>query len=254
MLLTIDAGNTNIVLGLFDGDELLFTGRLTTGIKRTSDEFGFAIREFMFAQKKDPSQIDGAIIASVVPNIMHSLTNSVIKYFGCTPLIVGPDIRTEIEVPNIKEVGADRIVDAEAAYRLYGGPVIVCDFGTATTYDLVTDKGAFGCGVTAPGIRSSAESLHISTAQLPDFVIAKPDTILALDTITSLQAGIVFGTIGEAEYIIRQIRKESGFTDAKVVVTGGLGRIIADETEVVDIYDPELTIKGLKMLYDMNQA
>jgi type III pantothenate kinase len=165
-------------------------------------------------------------------------------------------IKTGIRIvtPNPQQIGADRIVDAVGAYELCGGPVIVIDFGTATTYDYVDETGAFLGGITAPGIRISAKALWEDAAKLPEIEIKKPDQVLAKDTISSMQSGLVYGQIGQTEYIIKKVKEEVGREDAKVVVTGGLGRIIASETEYVDIYDPNLTLKGIYSVYKKNRA
>ena len=192
------------------------------------------------------------IIASVVPNVMHSLTSGVIKYFHITPVIVGPGIRTGIKIvtENPRQIGADRIVDAAGAFELYGGPVLVLDFGTATTYDLIDADGAFISGVTAPGIRTSAKALWEDTAKLPEIEIMKPANILAKETISSMQAGLVYGQIGQTEYIVKHMIEESGYGDVKVVATGGLGSIIAKETDCIDVYDPNLTLQGMRFIYN----
>lgn len=199
-------------------------------------------------------QIEGAIIASVVPDIMHSLTGGIKRYVTEKLIIVGAGIKTGIKIvtENPKEIGPDRIVDAVAAYELYGGPVLVIDYGTATTYDLVNAQGCFSAGITAPGIRSSARALWDDAAKLPEIEIKKPASILAQETITSMQAGIVYGQIGQTEYIIQRVKKESGFTDLKVVATGGLGRIIAEETEMIQEYNSALTLEGLRIIYEKN--
>ena len=154
---------------------------------------------------------------------------------------------------NPRQVGPDRIVDAVAAYTLHGGPVIVLDFGTATTYDVVGVDGTFEAGITAPGIRTSAQALWGEAAMLPAIEIKKPDSILAKETITSMQAGLVYGQIGQTEYIVNKIKEEAGYADAKVVATGGLGKLIAAETDVIDIYDSQLTLKGLRIIYEKNR-
>lgn len=248
MLLAIDVGNTNITLGIFENDKIIGTYRMTTKVPRTSDEYGVMIKGIIGDNFK---KIKGIIISSVVPNVMHSLKNCCIKYFNIEPYIVGPGSKTGIRlaVPNPREIGADRIVDVVAAYELYGGPVIVIDFGTATTYDLVNDKGEFVAGITAPGIRISAKALWEDTAKLPEIEIKKPESILAKETITSMQAGLVYGYIGQTEYIIDKVKEESGYTNAKVVATGGLGRIICDETDKIDIYNTDLTLIGLLEIY-----
>ena len=237
MLLVIDVGNTNITLGVFKKEELLGTFRMTTKLPRTSDEYGIMLKELIERQGISSKDINAVIIASVVPDIMHSLGSAMIKYFGIKPVIVSAGIKTGIRImtENPKQVGADRIVDAVAAYTLYGGPVIVIDFGTATTYDIVGPDATFEGAVIAPGIRTSAQAMWGQAAMLPAIEIKKPDTILAKETVSSMQAGIVFGQIGQVEYIVERIRRESGYRDAKVVASGGLGNIIARETEAIDV-------------------
>ncbi len=241
--------------GIFFEEELLGTFRMTTKLPRTSDEYGIMLKELVERQGIRGKDIDAVIIASVVPDIMHSLGSAMIKYFGIKPVIVSAGIKTGIRIvtENPKQVGADRIVDAVAAYTLYGGPVIVIDFGTATTYDIVGPDATFEGAVIAPGIRTSAQAMWGQAAMLPAIEIKKPDTILAKETVSSMQAGIVFGQIGQVEYIVDRIRRESGYTDAKVVASGGLGNIIARETEVIDVYDPQLTLKGLRIIYEKNK-
>lgn len=252
MLLTIDVGNTNITLGVFDGETLMGTFRVTTKISRTSDEFGIVFKEILTANGIDADAVTDVIIASVVPNVMHSLTSGIIKYFDITPVVVEVGIKTGIRVAteNPKQIGADRIVDAAGAYELYGGPVIVIDYGTATTYDLVDSTGAFLAGVTAPGIRIAAKALTEDAAKLPAVEIKKPEHVLGKDTITSMQSGIVYGQIGQTEYIVKHMIKESGFENVKVVATGGLGSLIASETKCIDIYNPNLTLYGMKFIFD----
>lgn len=252
MLFAIDVGNTNITVGLFEGKELLHTFRMTTGISRTSDEYGMFFGDWLTLRGMNVSDIDAVIIASVVPKIMHSLTSGIIKYLHRTPIIVGPGVKTGINVaiPNPKALGADRLVDAVAAYELYGGPIIVVDFGTATTHDLVLAEGVFHSGVTTPGLRLAASSLWTGTAKLPEIEITKPESILAKDTVTSMQAGIFYGCIGQTEYIITKMKEESGLDNIKVVATGGLGKLISENTDKIDIYDPNLTLFGLRLIYE----
>ena len=202
------------------------------------------------------ADIEGSIVASVVPNIMHSLTGAMVRYIGSNPLIVGPGTKTGIQIKtkNPREIGADRVVDAVAAYEKYGGPVLVLDFGTATTYDYVSADGSLMAGVTAPGIRISAAALSENAAKLPKIEIKKPESILAGDTVTSMQAGIMYGQIGQTEYIIRQMKKETGCHDMKVVATGGLGRAISQETDMIDIYDKTLTLDGLRIIFEKNRS
>ncbi|NLK27061.1 MAG: type III pantothenate kinase [Clostridiales bacterium] len=256
MLLVIDVGNTNITLGVFDGINLKANLRVTTQVSRTSDEYGLLFKDLLLAKDIRIEEINTVTIASVVPNLMHSLVSGIIKYLNITPLIVGAGTKTGIKIPiaNPKEVGADRVVDAVAAYEIYGGPVLVVDFGTAITYDLITEDGSFIAGVTSPGLRIAANALWNETAKLPEIEIALPDTILAKDTVTSMQAGLLFGCIGQTEYIVKRMQRESGIYDCKVIATGGLGKIIADNTDVINVYDPTLTLKGLKIISDKNKV
>lgn len=251
MIMTIDVGNTNITVGIFQDDDVKASFRLTTKMARTSDEYGMLLTNLLERNQIACSDIMDVIIASVVPNVMHSLEGAIVKYFSIKPIIIESGVKTGIRVvtENPKQIGADRIVDAAAAYGIYGGPVLVLDFGTATTYDLVDESGAFVSGVTAPGIRISAKALWEDAAKLPEIEILKPKSILAKETITSMQAGLVYGQIGQTEYIVRHMIKESGMQHVKVIATGGLGRIIASETDVIDVYDPSLTLKGMNLIY-----
>ena len=252
MLFAIDVGNTNITVGIFDKAELIDTFRMTTGISRTSDEYGMCFADWLNLHGMKISDIHAVIIASVVPNVMHSLNSGIIKYLHIQPIIVAPGIKTGINVtiPNPRALGAGRLVDAVPAHEIYGGPVIVIDFGTATTHDLVLADGSFNSGVTSPGIRLAASALWTGAAKLPEIEIRKPDSILAKDTVTSMQAGIFFGYIGQTEYIIRKMKEESGLDNIKVVATGGLGKLISENTEVIDVYDPNLTLQGLRLIYE----
>lgn len=251
MILTIDVGNTNITCGVFDEDVIVASFRITTKMPRTSDEYGMILYNLLEQNNIQPMDIGDAIICSVVPNVMHSLRGGLVKYFHITPIIVEAGIKTGIRIvtPNPQQIGADRIVDAVGAYEIYGGPVLVIDFGTATTYDFVDESGAFLGGITAPGIRISAKALSEDAAKLPEIEIKKPESILGKDTITSMQAGIVYGQIGQTEYIINKVKEEVGLENVKTVVTGGMGRIIANETTCIDIYDPNLTLKGIYRVY-----
>lgn len=255
MILVIDVGNTNITMGVYEGEKLCTTFRIMSKLPRTSDEYGVLIRELLGSNHIEKKNLEGTIIASVVPNVMHALTSAIIRYIGNTPLIVGPGVKTGIKIitENPREIGPDRIVDAVAAYEKYGGPVLVLDFGTATTYDYVTAEGCFAAGITAPGIRTSAKALWEDTAKLPEIEILKPKSILAQETISSMQAGLVYGQIGQTEYIIKKVREETGIEDLKVVATGGLGRIISDETDLIDVYDSSLTLEGLRLIYMKNR-
>ena len=255
MLLVVDVGNTNITFGVYDKELMIATFRIMSKLSRTSDEYGVLIRSLLFDNNVKVEDVEGTIIASVVPNVMHALTSAIVKYVKNTPVIVGPGVKTGIKIitENPREIGPDRIVDAVAAYEKYGGPVLVLDFGTATTYDYVTANGEFAAGITAPGIRTSAKALWEDTAKLPEIEIKKPKSIMAQETISSMQAGLVYGQIGQTEYIIKKVKEETGISDLKVVATGGLGRIISDETDMINIYDAWLTLDGLKLIYEKNR-
>ena len=255
MLLTLDVGNTNVTMGVFRDDTLLGTFRMTTKLPRTSDEYGVLICSILEYRQIHSQEIDAVIIASVVPDIMHSLTSGVIKYLKVQPLIVSAGVKTGIRIAteNPKQIGPDRIVDAVAGYDLFGAPVIVVDFGTATTYDLIGPGGVFEAGVTAPGIETAGRSLWGGAAMLPAIEIRKPSSILAKETVSSMQAGLVYGAVGQTEYILQKMKEESGYLEAKVVATGGLGKIIARETKSIDVYDPELTLNGLRLIFDKNK-
>ncbi len=252
MLFAVDVGNTNITCAVMDGPNVTASFRFTTKSLRTSDEYGVLLLDMLKRKSVKLSEIDDVIFASVVPGINHSLTNGILKYMDKKPIVVGEGTKTGLKImtANPKEIGADRIVDAVAAFTVYGGPIIVCDFGTATTYDLISEDGAFIAGITSPGIRISAKALWNDTAKLPEIEIEKPASILAKDTVTSMQAGLVFGQIGQTEYIINKVIEESGYSKVKVVATGGLGRLISESTDSIQVYDKDLTMKGLWYIYE----
>lgn len=255
MILVIDVGNTNITFGVFEKEKLVCSFRLTTGTTRTSDEFGVELITMLGIKGIDIGKIEGVMIASEVPQVMHALVNSIAKFIGKKPYLVGPGIKTGIKVAtdNPREVGPGLIVDAVAGYEIYGGPVMVVDFGTATSYIMINEKGELFTGIFSPGIGISARALWQDAARLPEIEIKKPKSILAKETISSMQAGLVYGQIGQTKYIIKEMIKESGLKDVKVIATGGLGRIIAGEVQEIDEYDPTLTLKGLQILYEKNR-
>ena len=250
MLIAVDIGNTNIVIGFIDGDDIVGTYRLTTKTRRTSDEYAMMLSTFMSMSRISPDEVDDVIISSVVPKVMYAFRSSIRKFLGVEPIIIGPGIKCGINLrlDEPKTVGADRIADCAGAYYLYGGPVLVIDFGTATTYDYVDENGVFSAGVIGVGLETSANSLWSQTAQLPEIEIERPDTILATNTKTAMQAGIYFQFLGGVEYTIAQFRKEIG-NDFKVVATGGLGRVLYDATDSIDVYDSQLIFKGLAIIY-----
>ncbi|MFV0379588.1 MAG: type III pantothenate kinase [Anaerorhabdus sp.] len=255
MLLTIDVGNTHITMGILNGSEIIGNFRLTTKTPRTSDEYEICLSTLLERNNIIPEDIEDIIIASVVPKIMHSLVNCIRKYLNKMPIIIGPGIKTGVQIhtDNPKEVGADRIVNVAAGYYTYHKACLIIDFGTATTFDYISKSGVFCHTVIAPGLEISAQALWSQTAKLPEFEIKKPNSILAKNTIHGMQAGVVYGYIGQVEYIIKEMIKELKTDDIKVIATGGLGRIISAETELIDEYDPHLAFKGMKIIYDKNK-
>jgi len=255
MLMAIDVGNTNITVGYLAGEQLKASFRLTTKIDRTSDEFGMTLYEMLDSRGVDPSAVDAAIISSVVPKLNHALTSAVIKYFHCQPLMIGPGTKTglSISIEDPKSVGADRIVDLVAGYHLTRRDCLVVDFGTATTFDYVDQRQAFLYGITAPGLGITAQALSGAAAKLPEVEIAMPKSILATNTIESMQAGIVYGYIGLTEHIIATITKEIGH-DFPVIATGGLGRMISGQTALIDTYEPNLAFIGMRLIYERNAS
>ena len=254
MLVAIDVGNTNITIGIYKENNLIANYRMTTKIKRTSDEYGFMLSNFLENAGINIEEVHDVIISSVVPKIMHSFRNGIVKFLNVDPVIVGPGIKTGISVQleNPRSVGSDRIADCAGAFYEYGGPVLVVDFGTATTYDYVDEKGNFKAGAIGVGIESGANALWGQTAQLPEIEIKRPQSILAKNTQTEMQAGIFYQFLGGFELTVKQFRKELK-TNFKVIATGGLGRIICNYTDLIDVYDPNLIFKGLKIIYNKNQ-
>ncbi|MGM9911929.1 type III pantothenate kinase [Floccifex sp.] len=254
MLVAIDIGNTNITVGIFDGDIFVANYRMTTKVRRTSDEFGFMLQTFLSNSNVKKEDIEAFIVSSVVPKVMYSFVNGIKKFYGMEPIIVGPGVKTGISVQleNPKSVGADRIADAAGAFYTYGGPVLIVDFGTATTYDFVDENGCFKAGAISVGIETGANALWGQTAQLPEIEIKQPKTILAKTTKTEMQAGVFYQYLGGVEYTIRQFKKECK-TDFKVVATGGLGTVVFKHTNLIDYYDRELIFKGLKAIYEKNK-
>ena len=256
MLLAIDVGNTHIVLGVMASDELITSFRLTTQTPRTSDEFGMALVTLLRERNIKLEDLEAVIISSVVPSIMHALQNAIKRYLHKKPFVVGPGLKTNIAMScdNPREVGAARIVNCVAGNELYGAPCLVIDFGTATTYDVLNERSEFIAGITSPGIQICADALWKNTAQLPHIEIKKTKNILdAKNTITSMQTGLVYGYIGQVEYIVNAVKKELQCPDLKVIATGGLSKIIRESTTVIDHYDPLLTLKGLYLLYEKNK-
>ncbi|WP_040197653.1 type III pantothenate kinase [Candidatus Soleaferrea massiliensis] len=253
MLLAIDIGNTNMEFGVFEDDRMLTNFRLGTNRDITSDEVGLFTSQFFTIQQIDMKSVQDIIITSVVPQVMYSITNAMRKYFDKEPLIVGDNIKLDIvnKYDNPKEVGADRLVNAIIAYKKYGGPVIVVDFGTATTFDAVDETGAYLGGSIYPGIKISADALFQKTSKLPRIELLKPEHVIGLNTIESMQSGILYGYAGAVKNIVDMISREFAHPESvKVIATGGLSKMIGTVTGIFDAIDKRLTLEGLKLIYD----
>lgn len=253
MLLVIDVGNTNIVLGIFKDQELVDHWRVSTDRLRTADEYGVLIRHLFYLNGVNSEEIDAIIISSVVPPVMPTLERMCQRYFGLTPLVIGPGVKTgmDIKYDNPREVGADRIVNAVAAYEKFGGPVIIIDFGTATTFCAVDKKGTYLGGAICPGIGISTDALVQRTAKLPRIEVVQAEKVICRNTVESMQAGVFYGFVGQVDGIVTRMRRELG-CKAKVVATGGLAVIVAPATDAIDVVEPMLTLEGLKIIYDRN--
>lgn len=254
MLLAIDVGNTNVVLGVYQGKELLVSWRISTNRYQTADECGVILKNLFYQSGIDESKLDGIIISSVVPPLMLSLHEMGQKYFSIKPMIVGPGIKTGLNIlmDNPREVGADRIVNAVAGIELYGGPLIIVDFGTATTFDAISERGDYLGGAIAPGISISMEALFQHAAKLPRVELVKPKKVIGRDTVTSMQAGIIYGFVGQVDGIVRRMAREFS-AKPTVVATGGLCSLVAGESETVEIINPLLTLEGLRIIYERNR-
>ena len=257
MLLVFDVGNTNIVMGSFDADKLMYDWRMSTDKDKTSDEYVVLIKQLLNYHNIQPSQIQDVIVSSVVPDLMYSLEHAIRKLFNLMPLLVETGINTGIDIQydNPGQVGADRIVNAISGYHKYGGPLIIVDFGTATTFCAVSKSGDYLGGTIAPGIKISSDALFQKAAKLPRIDLVKPGHVICKNTVSSMQSGIIYGYVGLIEYIVKKMKDElSPVPEAvKVIATGGLSTLIASETEMIDIVDKTITLEGLKIIYDMNK-
>ena len=257
MLLTIDVGNTNTVFGIYQETELLGSFRLSTNSTATSDEIGIMAVAYFERFGYRTEDVQACMIASVVPQVMYSLTSAIIKYFGVAPLVLGTDVDAGLEFdPRCYEtgrLGADRAVNCIAAIAKYGPPFLILDFGTATTIDAVDEKGVYVGGTIGPGLRVSLDALVSRTAMLPRVELQMPPTILGRNTVEQIQAGVVAGYVGNMNHLIRQTKEELGSSDIRVIATGGLSRLIAGQTDQIDIVDATLTLDGLQMIYDKNR-
>lgn len=257
MLLVIDVGNTNIKLGVYKEDKLVTSWRMSVKVTRTSDEFGITMLNLFASEGMTFADIDGIIMSSVSPSLNYTIEHACEYYMKITPIVIGVGIKTglNIKYSNPQELGADRIVNSVAAYKLYGGPSVIVDFGTATTFNVISDKGEFLGGCIAPGIKSSLDSLVNNAAKLPRVELSKPDNVINKNTIANIQAGTIYGFTGLVDYIVKKIKKETGFSNMKVIATGGLSQLVVDEKEdIIDVVDRYLTLKGLKFIFDMNKS
>jgi type III pantothenate kinase len=253
MIFVLDVGNTNTVLGVYEGEHLKHHWRIETSRNKTEDEFGMIIKSLLEHVGLSFKEFNGIIISSVVPPIMFALERMCIKYFGIKPLIVGPGIKNglNIKLDNPREVGADRIVNAVAGIHEYGYPLIIVDFGTATTYCYINEEKQYMGGAIAPGIGISTEALYSKAAKLPRIEIARPEEVVGKNTVAAMQSGILFGYVGQVEGIVARMKAQSK-KEPTVIATGGLATLISKESEVIDVVDPFLTLKGLKLIYQRN--
>ena len=254
-LLAIDIGNTNIVLGLYEGKRLAAQWRIATDHARMPDEYAVLLFDLFARSGQDPDSVQGIVLASVVPPLTGTFVEVSERYFGQRPLVVDAGVRTGVRIryDSPRDVGADRVVNAVAAFRIYGGPACVVDFGTATTFDAISAEGDYLGGAIAPGLRMAAEALFARTAKLPRIDIARPPRAIGTNTVHAMQSGLLFGYVGLVEGMVARFREELG-PDMRVIATGGLAPLIAAETAVIEVVDQELTLKGLRMIWEMNRT
>lgn len=254
MILTLDIGNTNIKTALFEGMEMRQYWRISTDRQRSSDELGLLLMNLLQYNRIDRGQIDGIMMSSVVPQINFTVEHMCRNYFGIEPMKIEPGVRTGINIKyeNPRELGSDRIANAVAAYELYGGPCITIDFGTATSFGVISERGEFLGGAICPGLKLAADALTERAAKLPRFELAKPESVIGRSTVTNMQAGIVYGYIGQVNYLIERMKKELNAPHARVIATGGLAVLVAEESNVIDVMDGLLTLKGLCLIHAKN--
>lgn len=254
MLLLIDVGNTNIVMGIYEGDEFKFSWRLGTKVARTSDEYGLQVDSILRHYGVDIEDIKDVVLASVVPSIQHTLRTMCTRYLGKEPMVIGEGTKTgmKIKYDNPKEVGADRIVNAVAAYQRYGGPCIVIDIGTAISFDVINQEGDYLGGAIAPGIGISSEALFSRTSKLPKVELEEPKNVIGKNTVEAIQSGVVYGFIGLVDNVIDNILSEMKLKkkDVKIVATGGYAKLIASKSKYIEEYDYDITLQGMKMIYE----
>lgn len=256
MILTLDIGNTNMKTALFEGMQMRQYWRLSTNRNRTSDEYGMSLMNLLEHHGIDRGQIEGIMMSSVVPQINYTIEHMCRSYFGMEPMKIEPGVKTGINIKyeNPRELGSDRIANAVAAYELYGGPCITIDFGTATSFGAISAKGEFLGGAICPGLKLAADALTEHTAKLPRFELVKPEAAIGRNTVSNMQAGIVYGYIGQINYLVERMKREMHAENIKVIATGGLAVLVAGESSVIDVMDGLLTLKGLCLIYEKNTA
>jgi type III pantothenate kinase len=253
MLLAIDVGNSNIVVGVFDGERLVADFRLRTDAHATGDELGLTVTGLLRSRHVEPGSITGVVVSSVVPTLSRAIEGLAQIFFGLTPMVVGPGVRTGMRIlyDDPRQVGADRIVNAIAAYRRYGGPAVLVDFGTATTFDAISAQGEYLGGAIAPGMLISLEALVARAAKLSRVDLVAPSSVIGRTTTASMQAGMVFGYVGLIEGLVSRMRRELG-QGTRVIGTGGIAELIASETDCIEVVDQRLTLDGLRLIHELN--
>ncbi len=250
-----DIGNTQIVTGLYQDQELIANWRIQTDRNKTADEYGILLKSFLIDQNLQATAVKAAIISSVVPPVTGTIEKMIQRYFGVETLLVGPEIRTDLNIKyeNPREVGADRIVNAVAGIKLYGAPLIIVDFGTATTFCAIAENGDYLGGAIAPGLGIASEALFLRTAKLPRIELIKPKNAIGQNTVSSMQSGLYYGYIGLVEAMIKRFKSEMN-ANPRVIATGGIADLIAGDTELFDAINPYLTLEGLRIIYELNQT
>ncbi|MBQ4099603.1 MAG: type III pantothenate kinase [Clostridia bacterium] len=256
MIFCIDIGNSNIKYAIFDGSKVKGTFRVTSKRDATSDEYGVIVRDLLREASIPKEEIKGVIMSSVIPSLNYTMEHMCRDYLGVSPLIIGPGVKTglNIKTDNPKEVGSDIIVDSVSAIKKLGvgTPIIAIDFGTATTFDVINEKGELVGVVISPGIKSALDSLTLSTANLPKIELERPKTVIGKNTVSCMQSGIIYGFAGLVDNIVNNIKNELKRPDTKVIATGGLGKVIYKETKTIEYFDDMLTLNGLRHIYEMN--
>lgn len=253
--LVCDIGNTQIKLGIYDDEKLIANWRITTNISKTTDELGIELMALLTLKQIPEESIDTVAISCVVPGILHSFQNAIVRYLHREPLLVGPGVKSGVRIKTVnpKELGADIICDVAAALCDFEGPLMVVDFGTVTKFEIVNEQGEFIAAVFAPGIGISSKAMSEKAAQLPYIEIKRPDKIITSVTSECMQVGVVYGYIGQVRYLIERIKKEMNKPHMKVVATGGYSQVFGDElSDVIDRYDPQLTLRGLRLIAEKN--